>query len=194
MYRNVYWHHAVRSATCMFKRAVRDAVRHGVVTPDRVAGLTDDAFMQVLVDEGRGTLAAAVRERRLYKRALDLPASEVPEAAAWIADDPAALEQVEDRLAVEAGLRPGELLLDFPARASMLSVDLPLRLRDGRVERLTEAGRAGQLGLPRIADELYRTARRLRVFTARRPARDLTGVVRVAGMPVEAIAAAGTLL
>ena len=22
MYRNVYWHHAVRSATCMFKRAV----------------------------------------------------------------------------------------------------------------------------------------------------------------------------
>ena len=28
MYRNVYWHHAVRSATCMFKRAARDAVRH----------------------------------------------------------------------------------------------------------------------------------------------------------------------
>ena len=27
MYRNVYWHHAVRSATCMFKRAVRGAVR-----------------------------------------------------------------------------------------------------------------------------------------------------------------------
>ena len=26
MYRNVYWHHAVRSATCMFKRAVRAAV------------------------------------------------------------------------------------------------------------------------------------------------------------------------
>jgi HD superfamily phosphohydrolase len=29
MYRNVYWHHAVRSATCMFKRAVRVAVRRG---------------------------------------------------------------------------------------------------------------------------------------------------------------------
>jgi hypothetical protein len=194
MYRNVYWHHAVRSATCMFKRAVRDAVRQGVVTPDRVAGLTDDAFMQVLVDEGRGTLAAAVRERRLYKRALDLPASEVPGAAPWIEDNPAVLEQVEDRLAVEAGLAPGELLLDFPARASMLSVDLPLRLRDGRVERLTEAGRAGQLGLPRIADELYRTARRLRVFTARPPARDLSRVVQVAGMPVEALASARALL
>ena len=29
MYRNVYWHHAVRSATCMFKRAVRGAVARG---------------------------------------------------------------------------------------------------------------------------------------------------------------------
>ena len=29
MYRNVYWHHAVRSATCMFKRAVRTAVSRG---------------------------------------------------------------------------------------------------------------------------------------------------------------------
>jgi hypothetical protein len=178
----------------MFKRAVRDAVRQGVVTPERVAGLTDDAFMQVLVDEGRGTLAAAVRERRLFKRALDLPASEVPEAATWVSDDPVLLEQVEDRLAREAGLTPGELLLDFPSRPNMLSVDLPLRLRDGRIERLTEAGRSGQLGLPRIADELYRTARRLRVFTARPPARDLAGAVRVVGLPAEAVSHPGPLL
>jgi len=46
-------------------------------------------------------------------------------------------------------------------------VDLPLRTRAGTVERLTEEGRAGQLGLPRVADELYRSARRLRVFVAR---------------------------
>ena len=50
----------------------------------------------------------------------------------------------------------------------MLAVDLPLRTRDGSVERLTGEGRAGHLGLPRIAGELYRSARRLRVFTARR--------------------------
>ncbi|HET7111084.1 MAG TPA: HD domain-containing protein, partial [Gemmatimonadales bacterium] len=31
MYRNVYWHHAVRSATCMFKRAARGAVLAGVL-------------------------------------------------------------------------------------------------------------------------------------------------------------------
>ena len=58
----------------------------------------------------------------------------------------------------------------------MLGVDLPLRTRGGSVERLTDAGRAGQLGLPRVADELYRSARRLRVFVAEPPRAPLRGV------------------
>jgi hypothetical protein len=112
----------------------------------------------------------AVRERRLYKRALDLPASEVRTAdPEWVSEDPELVELVEDALAGEAGLEPGELLLDFPSRHSMLGVDLPLKLRDGSVERLTDEGRAGHLGLPRIAAELYQSARRLRVFVKRPP-------------------------
>jgi uncharacterized protein len=165
MYRNVYWHHAVRSATCMFKRAVRGAVGRGSITVEEIARATDDGLMERLITGDGNALAAAIRARRLYKRALDLPASDVPEPAEpWIAEDADLLERVEDALAVEVGLAPGELLLDFPARSSMLGVDLPLRTRSGAVERLTDAGRAGQLGLPRVADELYRSARRLRVF------------------------------
>jgi hypothetical protein len=168
MYRNVYWHHAVRSATCMFKRAARTAVRRGTVTRERVAELTDDELMHRLIELDANPLARALRERRLYKRALDLPGSEVTAATPeWVAEDPELLERVEDALAVDSGLEPGELLLDFPSRHSMLGVDLPLKLRDGRVERLTDEGRAGQLGLPRIAGELYRSARRLRVFVVR---------------------------
>ncbi len=177
MYRNVYWHHAVRSATCMFKRAARGAVRRGTVTAEGVADLTDDAFMEVLIERDANPLARALRERRLFKRALDLPASEVTESpTSWIADDPDLTERVEDALALEAGLEPGELLLDFPARDNMLSVDLALRLRDGTVERLTDEGRAGHLGLPRVAGELYRSARRLRGFVARPPRVSLDGV------------------
>jgi len=82
-------------------------------------------------------------------------------------------------MAGDAGLEPGELLLDFPSRSSMLGVDLPLRLRGGAVDRLTDEGRAGQLGLPRVADELYRSARRLRVFVARPVSRNLNGVLHV---------------
>jgi HD superfamily phosphohydrolase len=184
MYRNVYWHHAVRSATCMFKRAVRGAVARGSLTVETVAEATDDALMELLITRDGNRLAAAIRGRRLHKRALDLPASDVPpDAQPWIAEDAELLELVEDSLAGEVGLRPGELLLDFPARSSMLGVDLPLRTRSGAVERLTDAGRAGQLGLPRVADELYRSARRLRVFVAEPPRGSLARLPGLLSVP-----------
>ena len=105
-----------------------------------------------------------------------------------MAEDPALLERVEDALAARVGLGHGELLLDFPARSSMLGVDLPLRTRGGTIERLTDAGRAGQLGLPRVADELYRSARRLRVFVARAPERSLDGLLELLTWPAEEVA------
>jgi uncharacterized protein len=172
MYRNVYWHHAVRSATCMFKRAVRTAVAAGRLTAGQLADTTDDALTEQLFAADTTGLARAVHDRRLFKRALDLPASEVPlESEPWMRDRPDLLQQVEDALARETGLAPGELLLDFPSNPSMLSVNLPLRTRGGGVERLTGAGRAGQFDLPRVSDELYRSARRLRIFVARPPDR-----------------------
>jgi HD superfamily phosphohydrolase len=184
MYRNVYWHHAVRSATCMFKRAVRGAVARGRLTVEYIAEATDDGLMESLIARDRNQLATAIRARRLHKRALDLPATDVPDdIQPWVAEDPDLLERVEDAMAMRVGLEPGELLIDFPARSSMLGVDLPLRNRDGSVERLTDAGRAGQLGLPRVADELYRTARRLRVFVAAAPARALEGLLDLLTCP-----------
>jgi HD superfamily phosphohydrolase len=167
MYRNVYWHHAVRSATCMFKRAVRGTVAAGRISAAGLAEATDDSLVTLLDRHDPTGLAAALRERRLHKRALDLPASEVPGLPAWISDDPDRLEAVEDALAVEWGLAPGEVLVDFPRRSAMLGVDLPLLTRDGTVERLTDAGRTGHMGLPRVAEELYASARRFRIFTAK---------------------------
>ena len=188
MYRNVYWHHAVRSATCMFKRAVRGAVRRGSVTADFIAKATDDGLMELLISQDRNQLAAAIRARRLHKRALDLPASDVPaELQPWVAQDPDLLELVEDAVAAEVGLPPGGLLLDFPARSSMLGVNLPLRTRRGVIERLTDAGRAGQLGLPRVADELYRSARRLRIFVSSPPSASLDPVVALLTYPAEEV-------
>lgn len=183
MYRNVYWHHAVRAATCMFKRAVRLAVRHGVVAGGEVADTTDGGLMARLLERDPAGLAAAVHARRLHKRALDMPASDVGPDEGWTDTDPALLEAVEDQLAAEVGLAQGELLVDFPARASMLSVDLPLRLRDGRVDRLTDQGRPGHLGLPQVAGHLYQSARRLRVFVARPLDRAVTGVARLVSLP-----------
>jgi uncharacterized protein len=188
MYRNVYWHHAVRSATCMFKRAVRQAVRRGSVTVQAIADATDDGLMEVLIGRDQNQLATCIRARRLHKRALDLPASEVPgNVQPWVASDPDLLERVEDALAIQLGLQPGDLLIDFPARTAMLGVNLPLRTRGGAVERLTDAGRAGHLGLPRVADELYRSARRLRIFVGRSPSQPLDRVVDLLACPAEEV-------
>ncbi len=186
MYRNVYWHHAVRSATCMFKRAIREAVRRGSVSVQHISQATDDGLMELIVDRDQNALAKSIRARRLHKRALDLPASEVPgDAQPWVAEDPDLLERVEDAVARAVGLAAGDLLIDFPARAAMLGVNLPLRTRAGSVERLTDAGRAGHLGLPRVADELYQSARRLRIFVARPSSGALEPVLELLTWPAD---------
>jgi HD superfamily phosphohydrolase len=188
MYRNVYWHHAVRSATCMFKRAVREAVRRGSVSVQHISQATDDGLMELIVERDQNPLAKSIRARRLHKRALDLPASEVPgDVQPWVAEDSDLLERVENAVARAVGLSAGDLLIDFPARAAMLGVNLPLRTRAGSVERLTDAGRSGHLGLPRVADELYRSARRLRIFVATPASRALEPVLEVLTWPSDQV-------
>ncbi len=180
MYRNVYWHHAVRSATALFKRLVRRAIACGDLDPDWIAHSTDEALMEALRTMG-DALADRLRRRRLYKRALDLPAAEVPNGAGeWIAAEPALVERVEDRLADELGLPAGALLLDFPAKPEMLAVQLPVVTRGGRTARLTGDTTPGLLGLQQVAEELHTNARRLRVYTAEPRAIDVGAVLAVA--------------
>ena len=164
MYRNVYWHHAVRSATVMFKRAVKDAIASGTVTAEGVADATDDGLIHDLSRSDPAGLARALRERRLAKRALDLPATDLPASGDWPATDPDLVARVEDRLAAELKLRPGDLFIDFPAKPEMLDLQLPLVTRDGDVVDLSGREAGVRLGLPRVSAELVRSARRLRVF------------------------------
>jgi HD superfamily phosphohydrolase len=190
MYRTVYWHHAVRSATAMFKRLVRRAIRDARVRSEDVAMATDDGLIHELSRDDPTGLARALRERRLAKRVIDLPATDLPaDTARWPGTDPDLVEQVEDRLARDMGLEAGELFLDFPVKDGMLAVDLPLVRRDGAVCALTGPEGAAHLGLPRVAAELYRSARRLRVF-ARRPVRIATAaIVELVQWPPEEVTA-----
>jgi len=190
MYRTVYWHHAVRAATVMFKRLVRRAIADGRIRPMDVAVATDDGLIHELSRDDPTGLALRLRERRLAKRILDLPAADVAlDGAGWPATDPDLCERVEDILAKEAGLLPGELFLDFPAKPLMFGTDLPLLRRDGALVPLASAEGEAHLGLPRVAAELYRSARRLRVFTVRPASVDAARVVELVRLPGEAVAA-----
>jgi len=169
MYRNVYWHHAVRSATAMYKRLVEDAIQAGIVDGRSLAQYTDEGLMHRLESAWPTPLLVALKERTLYKRAAEWPAAELDDdAIEWIASDRKRVTDTENLLAKEFGLAPGELLLDYPAKTQMLGLDIPVLRRSGKVERLTGEGWIGTINLPSLSEELYKSARWLRVFTARR--------------------------
>lgn len=187
MYRNVYWHHAVRSATAMYKRLVAVAIDTGAVAADTVARFTDEGLLvhldtPSLVPEARALLDG-IRIRRLHKRAYECPAATLGDnVGEWIASDYMLTRRVEDAFTRELRLPEGSVLLDYPAKTQMLGVDIPMQRRDGRVVHLTADGWEGALNLPRLSDELYRSARRLRVFTADRAPVPTERVVNVLRM------------
>ena len=169
MYRNVYWHHAVRSATAMYKRLVEDAVRTEVVDVQSLARHTDEGLMHTLEGDKPTPLLAALKGRRLYKRAAEWPAAELnADKVEWVATDRKRVAAAENSLAKEFGLAPGDLLLDYPVKTQMLGLDIPVMRRSGKVERLTGEGWSGTINLPSLSEELYKSARWLRVFTAKR--------------------------
>jgi len=183
MYRNVYWHHAVRSATAMYKRLVADALDAGALDARTLAGFTDEGILHVLSQRAPSPLLRALRERKLYKRAFESPAADLePDAAEWIADDRSLTVDVENALAAEVGLQPGELLLDYPTKTQMLGLDLLVRRPYGEVRRLTAAGWEGAINLPKLSEEFYRSARWLRVYTSVRIALDPAAVGALASL------------
>ncbi len=201
MFRNVYWHHAVRAATVLYKRIVFDALGAGLILPDDLVGKTDEALLFILGERADGArgggpeaarvagLVDALHRRRLPKRAVEVVAAELPSGeGAWVTSDAALKRAVEDRLAGELGLDPGCVFLDYPEKEAMFQLNLLVRRRTGEVIRLGPGGRAGLIGLPRVADELYRTARVLRLFTlGERKQVDASAIGRLVAMSDDAV-------
>ncbi len=202
MFRNVYWHHAVRSATAMYKRLVAEALSHGLVEATQVARFTDEGLLHHLdalpLPPVARVLLDNLRRRRLHKRSLEHPAAVLGEdTGEWLASDYALTRRVEDALALELSMAPGSLLLDYPIKTQMLALDLPLVRRDGSVEQLTDRGWEGAINLPRLSDELYKSARRLRVFTTDRapvPEQAILELVAMSADQVRDRLARGSLL
>ncbi len=198
MYRNVYWHHAVRSATAMYKRLVEEALRAGTLDAESLATFTDEGLLHELEERTPSTLLSDLRKRRLYKRVFECPAAELDSGIGeWIADDRDLVVAVEDQLAAELHLQPGQLLLDYPMKTQMLGLDIPVRRRDGSVRRLTAAGWEGAMNLPKLSEELYGSARWLRIFATTRVPVARAAVIRLASLPADEVRSrlgSGTLL
>lgn len=184
MFRNVYWHHAVRAASVTFQRLIREALSGGWASQSDLVGKGDEEALGVLDTLARASdsdgalrvrdrLIPAIRNRRLPKRAAEWWGDALSDAlreldrevAPWFHARPDLRATLEDYLAGELGLEAGSLFLDYPAKSGLLELDLLMERQDGTLQRLTSAGRAGLIDLPRLGRDLYHTARVLRVFT-----------------------------
>jgi hypothetical protein len=137
-----------------------------------------------------GRWVEGLRSRRLPKRVAEVVAAELDGAGVgeWIGVDSSLKREVEDRLAGELRLEAGGVFLDYPAKPLMFGLDLLALRSGGEVLRLGPGGRAGLIGLPGIADELYRSARVLRLFVAGgRPAVDRGALIELATLPEAAL-------
>jgi HD superfamily phosphohydrolase len=196
MFRNVYWHHGVRAAAALYKRIINEAVSANILDAEELVGPTDEELLYETMrraqesDTSVGERLAtrwlpALRARRLPKRALEVTAAELGDRVVedWVISETSMKRGVEDSLADEVGLEPGEVFIDFPAKRAMFQLDLLVERSAGQVERLGPGGLVGLIDLPRLAEELYTTTRVLRVFTFERRTLDRDRVLELITRP-----------
>lgn len=183
MFRNVYWHHAVRAATALYKRIVETSIDEGWLTPVELVGPTDEELLYRIGERAKergagsgvaaqvlGRWLPALRNRRLPKRAVEISAADLGDLGEVprLAGDLSARRGVEDEWAEELGLGPGEVFIDFPVKPAMFQSNALVRRAGGAVVRIGTGGIPGLIDLPALATELYRSARVLRVFCLER--------------------------
>ncbi|GHV91318.1 phosphohydrolase [Spirochaetia bacterium] len=99
MYRTVYWHHSVRSATSMIKKALLRGLETGVIAPEELYNLDDQSLFSLMESRsGKSplfSLAAKVREGALFSLAAEFPYNE---------EDHAPLLDIKNRSAHENAL------------------------------------------------------------------------------------------
>lgn len=85
MYREVYWHHTVRSAQAMLKRATTDLLRGGALKQEELLDLNDAQAMALLHERATGGAAELLHDitgpgRKIYRRVFDASMANLPES------------------------------------------------------------------------------------------------------------------
>jgi HD superfamily phosphohydrolase len=138
MFSEVYWHHAVRSATAMLQRAVW--ILRDVVDPLHLVRLDDRGFIDSLSTLSAGTPAAPLVDglfgghRRLFKRVVSYDSLRNPAihrglAGRTYADKVAVAGRLATAVSLRAGiaLAPDDLLIDAPPAEREVEFRLTVR-------------------------------------------------------------------
>lgn len=173
LFRNVYFHRSVRSAMGMLRTLVLLALDRGLIGLEELHRWSDNELFTVLrlrvAEESRlaeddcalfTTLLDRLLERRLYPVACTFPLS--------VARKPAAetILAAERALAEELDLGEGQVILDFPAKPSMLATDLLVQCADGRIRNASRLGPEDGFALNAAQEALYVASGNVSLFTA----------------------------
>jgi hypothetical protein len=123
MYRSVYWHRSVRSATAMIKKALLAGLVDGVIAKDELYGLDDQGLFSLMADRAHPLfpLAEQVRNGRFFAAVAEFPFDELVHQGLADIQNRFRYEEALGREFSEAlGTRimPGELIIDLPEPVS----------------------------------------------------------------------------
>jgi hypothetical protein len=127
MYRTVYWHRSVRSATAMIKKALLGGLEGGVISREELYGLDDQGLFSLMMERSRPLFALAekVRNGRFYAAAAEFPFEE---------GDHRGLLDVQTRSGYEkalAGELSGALNIRIPPEELIVDVPEPVSFETG---------------------------------------------------------------
>ena len=116
MYRTVYWHHQVRAATAMIKKALINSLESGGISGEELYNLDDTGLFTVLGEKTGVRLAESVREGRIFATAAEIPHDQV---------NLAALREIGSRMRMEEQLAAQLNKAGLPIGAQDIIIDIP---------------------------------------------------------------------
>jgi len=125
MYRTVYWHRQVRSATAMIKKGVLCAMESGSLSPDQLYNLDDQGLFTLFA---KNPIFGQVRDGKFYASAAEFPFEETVHGCLLnIADRTKFEKSLAKTISAELGLNSGnginaqKLIIDVPEPISFES-------------------------------------------------------------------------
>ncbi|MFP4179754.1 MAG: HD domain-containing protein [Spirochaetaceae bacterium] len=164
MYRTVYWHRVVRTATAMIKHPLIMAMSEGTLTPEELYWLDDEQFFSRFParKDSSYSLISRVTSRDLFKTALEKPFDPVRHGKLLSLEE--RLVKSEEAAARLSGVcsrtvQPWEVIVDIPEPISF-EIELPL------VERAEPQDLPDTVSVfsPPVVEGFTASMRKIRIF------------------------------
>ena len=201
MFSEVYWHHAVRSATAMLQRCV--FLLQNRIDLESTLSLVDATWVAMLRRTAEGSVAEPLAEglfgsrRRLYKRAAEFNLIEGRDVHELLARKPywwlvACSECLAERISARTGMaiHPADVLIDAPPAKLEVDINVDVLGRDGTVRTL---GDVSPVASALARQQFDNQVKRVRVFVREDLRADLKRFLQPNDWAMELQSSAATL-